>query len=262
MAETHGMGTGQTGSPSSSDSPVRGNSPNLQNDAQGHDGSSRESHRSRDTLGDAQSSAAEMTRGAYEQGRQIARRASQRYPQARRYLERGTRAVTHQVTEAPLVSLLAVGAVGFALAWIMGGGQSRSDDRASYRSRSRKDYPGQRTGKPLIESDRVEGTAVYDRGGHRIGTIERVMLDKVTGRAAYAVMSFGGFLGFGAEQFAVPWSILDYDTSLEGYRTDLTAEQLRNAPGFSQNRRHDWPDRERERQLHDYYRVEYYWMVP
>jgi len=207
-------------------------------------------------MGDVGRNASEMTQSAYEQGREMARRAGERYPQARRYLERGTQVVS----EAPLASLLAVGAAGFALAWIMGG-QSRSEGRASYRAGDRRDYPGQRTGKRLIESDRVEGTAVYDRDGERIGTIERVMLDKITGRAAYAVMSFGGFLGFGAQQFAVPWGMLDYDTSLEGYRTGLTAEQLRNAPSLSRAQNRSGPDPDSERQLHDYYQVTYYWLA-
>ena len=51
------------------------------------------------------------------------------------------------------------------------------------------------TGKPLIESDRLEGTTVYDPQGNNIGTIKRLMIEKVSGRVAYAVMSFGGFLG-------------------------------------------------------------------
>jgi len=72
-----------------------------------------------------------MTQSAYEQGRRIAQRTGERYPQARHYLERGTQAVS----EAPLVSLLAVGAVGFALAWMLGGGQSRSEGRSSYRAK-------------------------------------------------------------------------------------------------------------------------------
>ena len=58
-----------------------------------------------------------------------------------------------------------------------------------------------------------------------------------------------------------PWGMLDYDTSLEGYRTSLTAEQVRNAPSFSKDRGHDWSNRDSERQLHDYYRVDYYWLV-
>jgi len=136
-----------------------------------------------------------------------------------------------------------------------------STERRASQGTNRRDYPGQRTGKRLIESDRVEGTAVYDRTGNRIGTVKRVMLDKMTGRAAYAVLSFGGFFGIGADEFAVPWSLLDYDTGLEGYRTGLTADQLRNSPRFSTDRNHDWSNRESEQQLHDYYQVSYYWLV-
>jgi hypothetical protein len=55
------------------------------------------------------------------------------------------------------------------------------------------------TGKPLIESDRVEGTTVYDPAGNNIGSIKRLMIEKLSGRVAYSVMSFGGFLGMGSE---------------------------------------------------------------
>src|SRR5437764_11915609 len=115
------------------------------------------------------------------------------------------------------------------------------------------------TGKPLIESDRVEGTTVYDASGANIGSIKRLMIEKVSGRVAYAVMSFGGFLGMGTEEHAVPWNNLTYDTSLGGYRTDITEQQLRGAPAFSRDRHYDWTDRGQERELHDYYKVPYYW---
>src|SRR5215216_1651794 len=74
--------------------------------------------------------------------------------------------------------------------------------------------PGVMTGNPLIESDRVEGTAVYDPQGNHIGSIKRLIIDKVTGKVAYTVMSFGGFLGIGEEGHTVPWNKLDYDTQL------------------------------------------------
>ena len=117
------------------------------------------------------------------------------------------------------------------------------------------------TGKPLIESDRVEGTTVYDPSGNDIGSIKRLMIEKISGRVCYAVMSFGGFLGMGAEEHAVPWNKLTYDTSLGGYRTDITEEQLRRAPAFSRDRKFDWSDRAREKELHDHYRAPYYWGV-
>ena len=104
------------------------------------------------------------------------------------------------------------------------------------------------TGKPLIESDRVEGTTVYDPAGNNIGSIKRLMIEKLSGRVAYSVMSFGGFLGMGSEEHPIPWSKLTYDTCLGGYRTDVTENQLRGTG-----------TRNREKQLHDHYGVPYYW---
>jgi PRC-barrel domain len=74
----------------------------------------------------------------------------------------------------------------------------------------------------LIGSDKVEGTAVYGADDTKIGTVQRVMIDKVSGQIAYAVVSFGGFLGMGEEYYPMPWSKLDYDTDLGGYRVDVT----------------------------------------
>jgi hypothetical protein len=113
------------------------------------------------------------------------------------------------------------------------------------------------TGKPLIESDRVKGTTVYDPQGNSVGSIKRLMIEKISGRVAYAVMSFGGFLGMGSEEHTIPWSKL----SLGGYRTDITESQLRGAPAFSRDRNWDWSDRSQEQELHDYFRARYYWGV-
>lgn len=118
---------------------------------------------------------------------------------------------------------------------------------------------GVMTGKPLIESDRVEGTAVYDPSGNSIGSIKRLMIEKLSGRVAYAVLSFGGFLGIGEEEHAIPWKKLVYDSTLSGYRTDITEEQLRGAPSFWRDRDYDWTDRTREQELHDYWGSRYYW---
>ena len=86
---------------------------------------------------------------------------------------------------------------------------------------------------PLIESDHIEGTAVYDASGKRIGKIRRLVIEKVSGHVVYAVTAFGGFLGVGAQFHTIPWEQLRYDTGLHGYRTNITEAQLRNAPEFS-----------------------------
>ncbi len=84
----------------------------------------------------------------------------------------------------------------------------------------------------LISSKKVEGTPVVDRNGAKIGTIDNFMVDKYTGRVAYAVMSFGGTFGFGATLFPLPWPLLDYDEEKGGYRLDITKEELAEAPRF------------------------------
>jgi sporulation protein YlmC with PRC-barrel domain len=124
-----------------------------------------------------------------------------------------------------------------------------------------RDAPGVMTGKPLIESDRVEGTTVYDPSGNNLGSVKRLMIDKKSGRVAYAVMTFGTFLGIGGEEHTIPWNKLDYDTNLGGFRTDITEDQLRGAPTFYRDRDYGWNDRNREKELHDYWRTPYYWGV-
>ncbi|GEO18780.1 PRC-barrel domain-containing protein [Microvirga aerophila] len=111
---------------------------------------------------------------------------------------------------------------------------------------------------PLIESNRVEGTPVYDRQSKRIGTIHHLVIEKVSGRVVYAEMSFGGFLGIGAHTHTIPWEKLTYDTQLGGYRTDITQEQLTGAPMISGDER-VWWDRRREQDLHDHWKVPPYW---
>ena len=84
----------------------------------------------------------------------------------------------------------------------------------------------------LIGSDKVDGTAVYGSDQQKIGSIERVMIDKISGKVAYAVLSFGGFLGMGEDYYPVPWPTLKYDTNLGGYLVNLTKDQLANAPKY------------------------------
>jgi hypothetical protein len=105
----------------------------------------------------------------------------------------------------------------------------------------------------LIGSDKVEGTAVYGADDNKIGTVQRVMIDKVSGQIAYAVVSFGGFLGMGEEYYPMPWSKLDYDTNLGGYRVDVTEDQLRGAPKFSRSTDWDWSNRTNDERVYKYY---------
>src|SRR5690349_15339933 len=107
----------------------------------------------------------------------------------------------------------------------------------------------------LIGSDKVEGTAVYGADSNKIGSIERVMIDKKSGRVSYAVLSFGGFLGIGDDHYPLPWQSLKYDTSLGGYRTGITETQLKGAPKYSNDNAWNWNDPARTRAVNDYYGV-------
>jgi sporulation protein YlmC with PRC-barrel domain len=108
----------------------------------------------------------------------------------------------------------------------------------------------------LISSEDVEGTAVYDTQGKKIGEVDHLMIDKVSGHVTYGVISFGGFLGLGHSHYPVPWRALKYDTSLGGFRTSVTEQQLKDAPQFSDD---SWGDRDWEMRTHQHYKAPYYW---
>jgi hypothetical protein len=112
----------------------------------------------------------------------------------------------------------------------------------------------------LIGSDKVEGTAVYGADQKKIGKLERVMLDKISGKVAYAVLSFGGFMGMGEDYYPVPWATLKYDPNLGGYLVNLTRDQLDNAPKYSKSTGWNW-NRENDQRVYDYYRAAPYWGV-
>jgi hypothetical protein len=105
----------------------------------------------------------------------------------------------------------------------------------------------------LISSDKVEGTAVYNRGSEKLGSIHSVMIDKVSGKVSYAVMSFGGFLGIGDRYHPLPWHVLTYDTGQGGYVVDLDRNVLEGAPSYSSTEMPDWSDPEWSRRVENYY---------
>ena len=91
------------------------------------------------------------------------------------------------------------------------------------------------TTNDLICSDKVEGTAVYNNTGEKLGSVDSLMIDKRSGQVRHAVLEFGGFLGLGTDRYPLPWSMLKYDTDLEGYVVPLNESQLTDAPRYPQN---------------------------
>jgi hypothetical protein len=114
----------------------------------------------------------------------------------------------------------------------------------------------------LIASDRVEGTPVRRSSGDKIGTIQRLMIDKLSGKVVYAVLSFGGLLGMGQmaqKHLPIPWDRLKYDSAQEAYQLDLTDEELRSAPAYEEED-FDWGDRSQKAMIRSNY-VRHYWGV-
>src|ERR1700752_4441599 len=107
----------------------------------------------------------------------------------------------------------------------------------------------------LISSEKVDGTAVYDRRGERLGSVHHLMIDKYTGQVAYAVMSFGGFLGIGESYHPLPWRMLKYDVRQNGYVVDIDRRRLEGAPSYTTSDLPNWSDRAYVHRIDDYYGV-------
>ncbi|MBC7140043.1 MAG: PRC-barrel domain-containing protein [Defluviimonas sp.] len=119
------------------------------------------------------------------------------------------------------------------------------------------DHTASSSANPQISSKDVNGTRVFSPRGEKLGHIDELMIDKPSGKVAYAVLAFGGILGMGEEHHPIPWSKLRYDTDLDGYVTDITPDQLQGAPA----RRDDWRrDRRWEEDYFSYFGAVPYWV--
>ncbi|HEV7996814.1 MAG TPA: PRC-barrel domain-containing protein [Stellaceae bacterium] len=105
----------------------------------------------------------------------------------------------------------------------------------------------------LIASDKVEGTAVFDRDGNHLGRIHHLMIDKYSGQVAYAIASFGGFLGVGENWVPLPWKALSYQTQVAGYVVDVDRPRLEKAPRYASTSDPNWSDRAYTKEIDQYW---------
>ena len=111
----------------------------------------------------------------------------------------------------------------------------------------------------VLSSDTLTGDTVKNISGENLGEIKDLMIDLDTGRVAYAVLSFGGFMGLGDKLFAIPWQALTVDTNDHSFRLDIPKEKLENAPGFDQDNWPDFANREWGNKVYSYYGYKPYW---
>ncbi|WP_313301990.1 PRC-barrel domain-containing protein [Diaphorobacter sp.] len=109
----------------------------------------------------------------------------------------------------------------------------------------------------VISSDKVNGTDVYNPAGEKLGSIDSLMIDKLSGKVRYAVMEFGGFLGIGTDRYPLPWETMKYEPNMGGYVVSLSKEQLDNAPRYANDTAPEYTD-EYGRRVYDYYGVPYF----
>ena len=108
-------------------------------------------------------------------------------------------------------------------------------------------------GPEMMGADTLVGNDVCNHQGEDLGEIKEIMLDVRSGRVAYAVLSFGGFLGMGEKLFAVPWNALILDTKNKRFELKVEKERLKDAPGFDKTQWPDMADQSWAREIHSYY---------
>jgi sporulation protein YlmC with PRC-barrel domain len=107
----------------------------------------------------------------------------------------------------------------------------------------------------LIAASKVSGTTVYDTAGEKLGSIYDVMIDKITGRTQYAIMSFGGIFGIGDSYHPLPWEALTYDEDRGGYVVNIDRSRLEGAPAYSGSDRDMWADPNYATLVNSYYGI-------
>ena len=118
--------------------------------------------------------------------------------------------------------------------------------------------PGKRFRRVLSASS-LSGDRVRNTAGEDLGKVQELMIDVPTGRVAYAVLSFGGFLGIADKLFAVPWGALMLDEDQKEFILNVNKDQLKNAPGFDKDNWPDMADPTWRSQVYNYYHTKPYW---
>jgi sporulation protein YlmC with PRC-barrel domain len=115
------------------------------------------------------------------------------------------------------------------------------------------------TERRTLSASTLKGDPVRNSRGEDLGKAEDLMIDLETGRIAYVVLSFGGFLGMGEKLFAVPWSAMTVDLDRHCFILDVPKERLKDAPGFDKDNWPDFSDEAWGSQIYSFYQVTPYW---
>jgi sporulation protein YlmC with PRC-barrel domain len=132
------------------------------------------------------------------------------------------------------------------------------EDKTMVTNKIKKTDPDKKF-RSVLAASTLAGDSVRNAAGEDLGTIDEIMIDIPSGRVAYAVLSFGGFLGMGDKLFAVPWSALKVDEDEKCFILNVDKRTIEQAPGFDKD---NWPDMSGTtfgNELSTYYQVSPYW---
>ncbi|GJM29539.1 MAG: hypothetical protein DHS20C17_21740 [Cyclobacteriaceae bacterium] len=110
-----------------------------------------------------------------------------------------------------------------------------------------------------LSASTMIGTNVKNPQGDSLGDIKEIMIDTISARVSYVVLSFGGFMGLGDKYFAIPWEAFTIDEDDDEFVLDVPKEKLENAPGFDKD---NWPnnaDHTYVNSVFDYYGYRPHW---
>jgi len=110
-----------------------------------------------------------------------------------------------------------------------------------------------------VKASSIIGTGVVNPKNDNLGDIKEIVIDPHTGRVAYAVVSFGGFLSMGEKLFAIPFSTFKYNQAENKYVLDVSKERLKDAPGFDSAHWPSMADEQWNRDVYKYYERSPYW---
>jgi len=130
---------------------------------------------------------------------------------------------------------------------------------AQYENSTITDNTSTKSYRRVMSASTLSGDKVLNPVGEELGKINDIMIDVPTGKVAYAVLSFGGFLGLGDKLFAIPWSRLALDEDRKVFVLDVDRATLERAPGFDKDNWPDMADRTWGASINDYYGTRPYW---
>lgn len=107
--------------------------------------------------------------------------------------------------------------------------------------------------KGIVRTKDVVGVNVKNLNDQDLGEIKEIVLEKLTGKVRYLVLSFGGFMGMGNKLFAIPWNAIHYDTKKDAFVLNMAKEKLQNAPGFEKDQYPDFEDTAWSNAIQDFY---------